>query len=441
MYINGHNLCIGCMRPLDPGGACSFCGLRQEEYNPIPRCLMPGTKLAGRYVTGKVLGEGSFGITYMGWDLFLDIPVAVKEYFPSDMVSRDVICGSDDSVYLYENEKKQDYESLLEKFLGEARCLSRFNQVEGIVSVLDFFYQNNTAYLVMQYIDGISVKEYVTKNGKLPAGQVLEHIRPVLLALEQVHSTGIIHRDISPDNLMIRKDGSFVLIDFGAARMRNVDYTKTMTVMFKRGFSPEEQYRCKGKWGPYIDVYSISATIYFMITGTAPVDSVIRALGDDMPSLVPMKELGCSVRQRKAIMKGLAVTAKNRWQSMRELREALFEPEVVPRKSWRRNKGVAPKWKRKIKIAAVVIILLAAAGVAAGSMYFVWHEAGAEEEMDLVPEQQKLPWEESGAIDEMKAIDEKKVINEKKVVDEMKAINEKRGDAGRGTMKEDRSEL
>ncbi len=124
---------------------------------------------------------------------------------------------------------------------------------------------------------------------------------------------------------MIKKDGSLVLIDFGAARMRNIDNTKTMTVMFKRGFSPEEQYRYRGKWGPYTDVYSICATMYFMMTGTAPVDSVIRALGDDMPSLISMKELGISMKQRKAIMRGLSVTAKNRWQTMGELCEALYE--------------------------------------------------------------------------------------------------------------------
>lgn len=370
MYINGHNLCIGCMRPLDQEGGCSFCGLKQEEYSPIPRCLMPGTDLAGRYVTGKVLGEGSFGITYMGWDKYMDIPVAIKEYFPSDMVSRDVICGSDNSVYLYENEKKKDYDNYLKKFLEEAKCLSRFNQVKGIVSVRDFFYENNTAYLVMQYIDGISVKEYVSRNGKMRAGEVLEKIRPVLQALEQVHNTGIVHRDISPDNLMIKKDGNLILIDFGAARMRNIDNTKTMTVMFKRGFSPEEQYRYKGRWGAYTDVYSICATIYFMMTGTAPVDSVIRALGDDMPSLVTMKELDISVRQRKAIMKGLAVVAKNRWQNIGELYGALFEEEEYPVRS--------RKLKRQGYIAAA-ILLLVMAGAVFGFVRFLQKDTRAEE--------------------------------------------------------------
>ena len=327
MNIEESNLCIGCMKPLGQTGRCSFCGMKQEDYNPIPRCLLPGTRLADRYILGKVLGEGSFGITYIGWDSRLQIPVAIKEYFPSEMVSRDVICGHGNKVYLYENAKKNHYEEDIKKFLNEAKCLSKFNEVEGIVSVLDFFYENETAYIVMQFIDGVSVKEYIKKNGKMDGKKVLNAMRPVLLALEKVHRTGIVHRDISPDNIMIRKDGSLVLIDFGAARMRNIDNTKTMTVLFKRGFSPEEQYRYKGRWGAYTDVYSISATMYYMLTGEAPTDSVIRALGDDMPSLLNMKELEISTKQKKAVMKGMAVNAKNRWQSIRELYDAMYEEE------------------------------------------------------------------------------------------------------------------
>lgn len=382
MYINGRNLCIGCMRPLSSDGGCSFCGLRQEEYNPIPRCLKPGTELAGRYVTGKVLGEGSFGITYMGWDKELLIPVAVKEYFPSDMVSRDVICGFDNSVYLYESEKKNDYNDYLKKFWQEAKCLSQFNQVAGVVSVLDFFYENNTAYIVMQHIDGISVKKYVREHGKIPADRVLETIRPVLLALEQVHDAGIVHRDISPDNLMIKKDGSLVLIDFGAARMRNVDSTKTMTVMFKRGFSPEEQYRYKGRWGPYTDVYSMCATIYFMITGKPPIDSVIRALEDSMPSLVSMKELAIPVRQRRAVMKGLAVNARDRWQNVGELYAALYHEEKVEQTYH------IPRPYRK---AAAVIGVVALAGIAAGGGYHWMNTAEAENERPVQQVEQASP--------------------------------------------------
>ena len=341
MNIEGSNLCIGCMKPLGQTGRCSFCGMKQEDYNPIPRCLLPGTRLADRDILGKVLGEGSFGITYIGWDSRLQIPVAIKEYFPSEMVSRDVICGHGNKVYLYENAKKNHYEEDIKKFLNEAKCLSKFNEVEGIVSVLDFFYENETAYIVMQFIDGVSVKEYIKKNGKMDGKKVLNAMRPVLLALEKVHRTGIVHRDISPDNIMIRKDGSLVLIDFGAARMRNIDNTKTMTVLFKRGFSPEEQYRYKGRWGAYTDVYSISATMYYMLTGEAPTDSVIRALGDDMPSLLNMKELEISTKQKKAVMKGMAVNAKNRWQSIRELYDAMYEEEQNITSGSGRRRGIA----------------------------------------------------------------------------------------------------
>lgn len=353
MRINGQNVCIGCMKPLGLESGCSFCGMKQDDYNPIPRCLLPGTKLADRYILGRVLGEGSFGITYIGWDQHMEIPVAVKEYFPSEMVSRDVICGKGNHVYLYENSRKGRYEDDLQKFLNEARCLSRFNDVKGIVSVLDFFYENNTAYIVMQYIDGVSVKQYVDENGKIPAERVIESMEPVLLALEQVHQTGIVHRDISPDNIMIRKDGSLVLIDFGAARMRNMDHTKTMTVMFKRGFSPEEQYRYKGKWGAYTDVYSISATMYFMMTGTPPTDSVIRALGDELPSLVSMKELKLPVKQKKAVMKGMEVSAKNRWQSVGQMYAALYDEDHFP--------ALSCGWKTKKTF--VICLFLAAAAI------------------------------------------------------------------------------
>lgn len=340
MNIEGTNLCIGCMKPLGKSERCTFCGMKQEEYNPIPRCLLPGTKLAERYVLGKVLGEGSFGITYIGWDSRLQIPVAVKEYFPSEMVSRDVICGHGNQVYLYENAKKEHYQEDLKKFFNEAKCLSKFNEIQGIVSVLDFFYENETAYIVMQFVDGVSVKEYIKKNGKMKEKDVLQAMKPVLLALEKVHRTGIVHRDISPDNIMIKKDGSLVLIDFGAARMRNIDNTKTMTVMFKRGFSPEEQYRYKGRWGAYTDVYAISATMYYMLTGEVPTDAVLRALGDDVPSLVNMKQMEISAKQKKAIMKGMAVNAKNRWQNIRELYDALYEGEQMAASGLKNRKAI-----------------------------------------------------------------------------------------------------
>lgn len=233
-----------------------FLWRNQEDYNPIPRCLLPGTAACGPGIFwGKCWAREASELPILAGTAGCRFRWQSKNIFRAEMVSRDVICGHGNKVYLYENAKKNHYEEDIKKFLNEAKCLSKFNEVEGIVSVLDFFYENETAYIVMQFIDGVSVKEYIKKNGKMDGKKVLNAMRPVLLALEKVHRTGIVHRDISPDNIMIRKDGSLVLIDFGAARMRNIDNTKTMTVLFKRGFSPEEQYRYKGRWGAYTDVY------------------------------------------------------------------------------------------------------------------------------------------------------------------------------------------
>lgn len=155
MQVNGLQLCIGCMHTLTNIKECSHCGMIQTEYAPLPRCLVPGTKLANRYVLGKVLGEGSFGITYIGWDEIRNIPVAIKEYYPADLVSRDVLRSKDKKVYAFEKDDASDYETQLQKFYEEAQNLSRFNQLTSIVSVYDFFYENQTAYIVMNYIEGI----------------------------------------------------------------------------------------------------------------------------------------------------------------------------------------------------------------------------------------------------------------------------------------------
>lgn len=327
MWIGGVNLCIGCMNPLDDSGECSFCHFRQDKYQPIPRCLLPGTVLAERYVLGRVLGEGSFGITYMGWDPILDHRVAIKEYYPSDFVSRDVIRGTDKNVYVYEKQGKEEYQENLNKFLNEARCLTRFNQWDGIVSVRDFFYENETAYIVMEYIHGASVKEYIRKHGPMQGKQVLQLMKPVLEALAKVHKTGLVHRDISPDNILFSDKNELVLIDFGSARVRNMEMTKSMTVVFKRGYSPEEQYRAKGRQGAWSDVYAICATMYFMLTAKTPEDAIERVIGAPMKSLVDMPEVELRTRQKEALMKGISIRAEDRYEAIEKLMAELYAEE------------------------------------------------------------------------------------------------------------------
>lgn len=326
MKVNGRERCVGCMKPLTAEGRCAYCGLQQDKYRPIPRCLRPGMCLRDRYVLGRVLGEGSFGISYIAWDCLLDTVVAIKEYFPASLVSRHISEEDEDTnVYIYEKRESRKYQESLKKYLGEAKSLSAYYDLDGIVSVRDFFYANNTAYIVMGYVDGISVKEYVEKNGPIQGEKFLRMLEPVIQSLAKVHQTGVLHRDISPDNMLLTRDEKLVLIDFGAARKENINMTRSMTVVFKRGFSPEEQYRTRGQQGAWTDVYALCATAYYALTGKAPDESIQRVLEDDMPSLTEMTDVDLPMRQKRAFMKGMTVDFHHRYQTMDELYQGLYQ--------------------------------------------------------------------------------------------------------------------
>ena len=326
MKVNGRERCVGCMKPLTAEGRCAYCGLQQDKYRPIPRCLRPGMCLRDRYILGRVLGEGSFGISYIAWDCLLDTVVAIKEYFPASLVSRHISEEDEDTnVYIYEKRESRKYQESLKKYLGEAKSLSAYYDLDGIVSVRDFFYANNTAYIVMGYVDGISVKEYVEKNGPIEGEKFLRMLEPVIQSLAKVHQTGVLHRDISPDNILLTRDEKLVLIDFGAARKENINMTRSMTVVFKRGFSPEEQYRTRGQQGAWTDVYALCATAYYALTGKAPDESIQRVLEDDMPSLTEMTDVDLPMRQKRAFMKGMTVDFHHRYQTMDELYQGLYQ--------------------------------------------------------------------------------------------------------------------
>lgn len=326
MRVNGRERCVGCMKPLTAEGRCVYCGLQQDKYRPIPRCLRPGMCLRDRYILGRVLGEGSFGISYIAWDCLLDTVVAIKEYFPASLVSRHISEEDEDTnVYIYEKRESQKYQESLKKYLGEAKSLSAYYDLDGIVSVRDFFYANNTAYIVMGYVDGISVKEYVEKNGPIEGEKFLRMLEPVIQSLAKVHQTGVLHRDISPDNILLTRDEKLVLIDFGAARKENINMTRSMTVVFKRGFSPEEQYRTRGQQGAWTDVYALCATAYYALTGKAPDESIQRVLEDDMPPLTEMTDVDLPMQQKRAFMKGMTVDFHHRYQTMDELYRGLYQ--------------------------------------------------------------------------------------------------------------------
>ena len=283
--------------------------------------LKSGKILNNRYVIEKVLCEGGFGITYKGIDKLLAVEVAVKEYFPQGFVTRNNVYSEEITI------TQMKYEDLFQKgkerFLSEARVLAKFNKESGIVSVTDFFEENNTAYIVMEYLDGITLKDYIENNGLLSMDDMLGLMSPLMEALDAVHKEGLIHRDISPDNIMLLSNGGIKLMDFGAARTYTEFGQKSLSIMLKHGYAPEEQYRTHGVQGPWTDIYALSATIYKCITGQTPVESLQRVLSDTLQS---PSQMGIQIQpwQEYALMKGLSVRQENRYQNMREYCQDLY---------------------------------------------------------------------------------------------------------------------
>ena len=323
MLVAGKERCVRCMHLLDEKGKCKKCEFDASSYQQPNMALPLGTCLNERYFLGKVLGEGGFGITYVAWDIVLMVPVAVKEYFPSGIVTREKEGPQTGTLQIYEGKSELEFEKGKEDFLKEARSLSRFMKLPSIVSVRDFFQENHTAYIVMEYVEGTRVRNYIRANGKMQGDEVLALMEPVIHSLCDIHKTGLIHRDISIDNLMFDDNGQLKLIDFGAAR--NVELPEnTITVSIKRGFSPEEQYRVKGEQGPWTDLYSLCGTMYFMLTGKIPEESVERVYADHLVTLQQMEDVSLPLPQKKAIDKGMAVFAKDRYHDLEEFYNELY---------------------------------------------------------------------------------------------------------------------
>ena len=308
--------CLGCMANPQTDGPCSRCGFDAASYEAPPHQLKPGTILNGKYLIGRSLGEGGFGITYIGFDLNLELRVAIKEYYPNGLVTRHV--SGTMSVLPFTSQGEQ-YGKGLERFIQEARSLAKFHNLTGIVSVKDFFRENGTAYIVMEYIEGETLKQYAArKGGKLPLEDTLLILRPVMESLALVHGAGIIHRDISPDNIMLTQYGT-KLIDFGAARTFVDEENRSRTVTLKSGYAPYEQYQTRGEQGPYTDVYALCATIYKFVTGVTPPEATERMAED---TLKPAACVDASVQA--VLMKGLAVLKKDRFQDVPQLMAVLY---------------------------------------------------------------------------------------------------------------------
>lgn len=291
------SLCMGCMTEKGDNETCPYCGYVSPK-NPENTAFLPeGTTIQNRYTLGAPLGQGGFGITYIAYDNKLRTRVAIKEYYPGDIAQR---IPGDVGVAPYAR-SEEDYEHGKKRFIEEAITLARFSDFPGIVSVRDCFEDNNTAYMVMQYLDGIDLKEYLKrKGGKLSPEEAVSILTPVMDALREIHRTGVIHRDISPDNIFITTEGQVKLIDFGSARQA-MGGNRSLSIQLKPGYAPEEQYRTHGEQGPWTDVYALAATLYRIVTGVIPPESLERlandalAIPDDLPD-----------NMRAALKKGLS---------------------------------------------------------------------------------------------------------------------------------------
>ena len=262
------NLCISCFKNIGNTTICPYCGAEQKTRPKEAFHLYPKTILKNRYYIGEVIGYGGFGVTYKALDMRLNETVAIKEYFPAGFVNR--VPGETD-VIKFPGEKGERFEEGKEKFLNEARNTAKFSDNPNIVNVFDFFEANITAYMVMEYLEGILLKDYIKQNsGKLDVKSSLEITNKVLDGLKEVHKAGIIHRDISPDNIMLTTDNKVKLFDFGAARFSSTEQESTYSIIIKQGYAPPEQYRSKSKQGPYTDIYAVGAMLYSMLTGKIP---------------------------------------------------------------------------------------------------------------------------------------------------------------------------
>ena len=293
-----------------------------NDYYQLP----VGTVLEGRYRVGEILGEGGFGITYLGHDIKLDIPVAIKEYYPFGVAVRQNTSSLDISVS--RSDSSEIFRKGKESFLTEARNLGRFSDEESVVYVRDHFEANNTAYIIMEYLDGQSLKDYVEANGPMTFEQVFALLEPIMDVLDKIHAAGMIHRDVSPSNMFILKNGKVKLLDFGTARDINADGEKSLSVVLKPGYAPVEQYQSHGAQGPWSDVYALCASIYKLITGVTPENAVNRISGD---KLKRPSELGAEISpvEENALMAGLEVRAADRIGSMKELKSA-FQGYTLP---------------------------------------------------------------------------------------------------------------
>jgi hypothetical protein len=347
--------CFNCMKEYEEQyEVCPHCGYVDGSPPAEAYHLAPGEILNHKYIVGTAIDSGGFGIIYRAWDAQMEQVVAIKEYFPNGVVSR--VPGQND-VIVYSGKNREVFRKGVDRFLVEARNMAEFSQPD-IVALYDYFEENNTAYIVMEYLDGVSFKEYLKeRSGRIPNEEVVDITLHVLAALEEIHSHHIIHRDISPDNIFLCSNHRVKVIDFGAARFSSGEESSNFSTIVKPGYAPAEQYRTKSRQGPFTDLYALGACMYQAATGEKPQESLARAMHDD---LRPPKELNPEVPEYLSdiIMKAMAMDEDERFQSSEEFMKALKGHQIDKTPAKKKQKKKKEKGNSILKMAVAVVLTL-----------------------------------------------------------------------------------
>ena len=344
--------CDNCFSEYEEGlGLCPYCGYIPGEDTQDVYCLSPGTILAGRYIIGKKLGMGGFGITYKAWDCKLETVMAIKEYFPSGLVNR---LPNTSELIIVSHKHEQDFLYGKNRFVEEARNLAKFNSHPNIVNVFEYFEANNTAYIVMEFLEGKTIGEVVKEqNGlPLPYEQCVDIAVSLCTALRAIHKVDILHRDISPNNIMLCNDGKIKLFDFGAARFASG--IESLTIEVKPGFTPPEQYNRIDRQGPSTDIYALGATLYYALTGEIPVEATDRKRDHTLP---PPEELNPGIPHHisETIMRAMAVEAQYRFHDVDDFEKCLLqEKRIRSEKEERKRRRI----RQLLGISASLIIVV-----------------------------------------------------------------------------------
>lgn len=314
--------CLHCMEIYDEQyDVCPYCGFQRGTPPDIKYHLYPGTVIADRYIIGTVIGHGGFGVTYVAWDTQLSIETAVKEFYPAGLVSRSA--ETTDLINM-SAESDQEYKAGIDRFLEEAKTIAQFNKEKDIVHVYDYLRENNTAYIVMEYIEGktleSSLKSY--PDERMPVEQAVDIVKKIARALKTIHANGTIHRDLSPGNIVLCNDGSVKILDFGAARLFTAEKSQNLSVILKPGYAPPEQYGGRTTQDERTDLYALGAVLYRMVVGEMPPEALERSKEQDMTRPGVLRE-DLPIWVDRIIMKAMALNQDDRFHNASEFEEAL----------------------------------------------------------------------------------------------------------------------